>query len=182
MGMGLFLAAPAPNPARALVMRLPAIGFGAAEVAAAGFGADESDEVTVADAATDAATDVTTPDLSFGSSSSSVVELSVDALGSFDESPFEPFTIDFAPIEKFLDTNIVVRIAPFNFLLALNFFKQSTVSCLWKTDATRSRWQIHGCFKASSALILFAGFTVNIWFIRFLASGVTVSHSGEGKS
>ena len=32
----------------------------------------------------------------FGSSSSSVVELSVDAFGSFDESPFEPFTIDFA--------------------------------------------------------------------------------------
>ena len=65
MGMGLFLAAPAPNPARALVMRLPAIGFGAAEVAAAGFGADESDEVTVADAATDAATDATdVPDLS----------------------------------------------------------------------------------------------------------------------
>ena len=31
-----------------------------------------------------------------GSSSSSVVELSVDAFGSFDESPFEPFTIDFA--------------------------------------------------------------------------------------
>jgi len=64
--MGLFLAAPAPNPARALVMRLPAIGFGAAEVAAAGFGADESDEVTVADAATDAATDATdVPDLSY---------------------------------------------------------------------------------------------------------------------
>ena len=33
-------------------------------------------------------------------------------------------------LEKFLDTNMVVRMAPFNFLLALNFFKQSTVSCL----------------------------------------------------
>ena len=33
-------------------------------------------------------------------------------------------------LEKFLDTSIVVKIAPFNFLLALNFFKQSTVSCL----------------------------------------------------
>jgi hypothetical protein len=27
----------------------------------------------------------------------------------------------------------------FNFLRALNFFKQSTVSCLWTMDATRSR-------------------------------------------
>lgn len=40
--------------------------------------------------------------------------------------------------------------------------------------------QIHGCFKASAAVILLFGFTVSIWFIRFLASGVTVSHSGEG--
>lgn len=66
MGIGLFLAAPAPNPAKAFVMRLPAIGLGAAETAAAGFGAVEtkSDEVTVAEAATDAATDATTPGLS----------------------------------------------------------------------------------------------------------------------
>jgi len=65
VGMGLFLGAPAPNPARALVMRFPARGFGAA-AAAAGFGAVEtkSDEVTVAEAATDAATDATTPGLS----------------------------------------------------------------------------------------------------------------------
>jgi len=40
--------------------------------------------------------------------------------------------------------------------------------------------QIHGCFSASLAVILFPGFTVSIWFIRFLASGVTVSHSGLG--
>ncbi len=40
--------------------------------------------------------------------------------------------------------------------------------------------QIQGCFKASIALILFAGFTVNIWLIKFLASAVTVSHSGDG--
>lgn len=33
-------------------------------------------------------------------------------------------------LEKFLVASIVVRIAPFSFLRALNFFKQSTVSCL----------------------------------------------------
>ena len=66
MGMGLFLTAPAPNPARALVMRFPAIGFGAAvDAAAAGFGAVEAkDELTVAEAPTDAATDAITPDFS----------------------------------------------------------------------------------------------------------------------
>ena len=40
--------------------------------------------------------------------------------------------------------------------------------------------QIQGCFKASLALIRFAGLTVNMRLIRFLASAVTVSHSGEG--
>ena len=115
-------------------------------------------------------------------------------------------------LEKFLDTSIVVRIAPFSFLLALNFFKHSTVSCRWTILATRSLcWkmeifqlietprynpknykiiktsififlltQIHGCLRASSERILLAGFTVSIWLIRFLASGVTVSHSGDG--
>ena len=33
-------------------------------------------------------------------------------------------------LEKFRETSIVVNIAPFSFLRALNFFKQSTVSCL----------------------------------------------------
>ena len=33
-------------------------------------------------------------------------------------------------LEKFLETSMVVKMAPFSFLLALNFFKQSTVSCL----------------------------------------------------
>merc|ERR1719228_1469119 len=117
---------------------------------------------------------------SFGSSSSIVVELSVLAFGSFDDSPLDPLTIDLAPMEKFLETSMVVRMAPFSFLLALNFFKQSTVSCLWNTLATLSLWQIQGCFRASSARILLAGFTVSIWLIRFFASGVTVSHSGEG--
>ena len=40
--------------------------------------------------------------------------------------------------------------------------------------------QIQGCLRASVALIRLAGLTVNILLIRFLASGVTVSHSGEG--
>lgn len=42
-------------------------------------------------------------------------------------------------LEKFRVANIVVRIAPLSFRRALNFFKQSTVSCLWMADATRSR-------------------------------------------
>ena len=40
--------------------------------------------------------------------------------------------------------------------------------------------QIHGCFRASAAVMRLAGLTVNIELMRFLASGVTVSHSGEG--
>jgi len=40
--------------------------------------------------------------------------------------------------------------------------------------------QIHGCLRASEAVIRLAGFTDNIWLIRFLPSGVTVSHSGDG--
>lgn len=40
--------------------------------------------------------------------------------------------------------------------------------------------QTHGCFRASWAVILLAGLIVSIWLIRFLASGVTVSHSGDG--
>ena len=40
--------------------------------------------------------------------------------------------------------------------------------------------QTHGCLRACSAVILLAGLIVNIWLIRFFASGVTVSHSGEG--
>ncbi len=40
--------------------------------------------------------------------------------------------------------------------------------------------QTHGCLSAWSDVILFAGLIVNIWLMRFLASGVTVSHSGEG--
>ena len=54
-------------------------------------------------------------------------------------------------VEKFRVAIMVVNIAPLSFRLALNFFKHSTVSCLWTADATRSLLQIHGCFKASWA-------------------------------
>lgn len=74
----------------------------------------------------------------------------------------------------------MVKMAPFNLRRALNFFKQSTVSWRCKVEATRSRWQIQGCFSASAAVMRLAGFTVSIELIRFFASGVTVSHSGEG--
>lgn len=40
--------------------------------------------------------------------------------------------------------------------------------------------QTHGCFSASCAVMRLAGLMVNIWLMRFLASGVTVSHSGDG--
>ena len=39
---------------------------------------------------------------------------------------------------------------------------------------------IQGCFKASTAVILFCPSMLNILLIRSLASSVTVSHSGEG--
>ncbi len=48
------------------------------------------------------------------------------------------------------------------------------------SKGTTTLTQIQGCFKASSERILLAGLTVNIWLIKFLASGVTVSHSGDG--
>lgn len=40
--------------------------------------------------------------------------------------------------------------------------------------------QIQGCLRASVAVTLLAGLMVSILLIRSLASGVTVSHSGEG--
>jgi hypothetical protein len=39
---------------------------------------------------------------------------------------------------------------------------------------------IHGCFRASAEVIRLAGLTVSIELIKFLASAVTVSHSGDG--
>lgn len=83
-------------------------------------------------------------------------------------------------LEKLRVANMVVKIAPLSLRRALNFLRHSTVSCLWSVEATRSRWQIHGCFNASPAVILLAGLTVSIELIKFFASGVTVSHSGDG--
>lgn len=40
--------------------------------------------------------------------------------------------------------------------------------------------EIQGCLSASAAVILLAGLMVSILLMRSLASGVTVSHSGEG--
>lgn len=95
-----------------------------------------------------------------------------------------------------------------SFRRALNLRRHSTVSCLCIMDATVERCcgtnkgnhsvtaphlqplargaavetltQTQGCLRACSAVILLAGLMVNIWLIRFLASGVTVSHSGDG--
>lgn len=39
---------------------------------------------------------------------------------------------------------------------------------------------IHGCLRAWDAEMRLAGLTVSMLFIRFFASAVTVSHSGEG--
>lgn len=39
---------------------------------------------------------------------------------------------------------------------------------------------IHGCFRASAAVIRLDGLIVNILLMRSFASGVTVSHSGDG--
>uniref|UniRef100_A0A6B0UQA6 Secreted protein n=1 Tax=Ixodes ricinus TaxID=34613 RepID=A0A6B0UQA6_IXORI len=110
------------------------------------------------------------------SSSSMVVLLSVDSL-TWDPSPF--FVI-MLRLEKLRVASMVVKIAPLSLRRALNFFKQSTVSWRCRVEATRSRWQIQGCFKASAAVILLAGLTVSMLLMRFLASGVTVSHSGDG--
>jgi len=40
--------------------------------------------------------------------------------------------------------------------------------------------QIHGCLRASAAETRLAGLTVSMLLMRLLASGVTVSHSGDG--
>ena len=39
---------------------------------------------------------------------------------------------------------------------------------------------IHGCLSASEAVMRLAGLTVSMLLMRCLASGVTVSHSGDG--
>lgn len=40
--------------------------------------------------------------------------------------------------------------------------------------------QIQGCLRASAAVMRLLGLMVSILLIRSLASGVTVSHSGDG--
>lgn len=42
------------------------------------------------------------------------------------------------------------------------------------------RTQIQGCLRASEAVMRLLGLMVSILLIRSLASGVTVSHSGDG--
>lgn len=44
----------------------------------------------------------------------------------------------------------------------------------------RTRTQIQGCLRASAAVMRLLGLMVSILLIRSLASGVTVSHSGDG--
>jgi len=97
-----------------------------------------------------------------------------------DSSMVTVMEIDTLLLEKLRVASIVVRMAPLSLRRALNFLRQSTVSWRCKVEATRSRWHIQGCLSASAAVIRLAGFTVSIELIRFLASGVTVSHSGEG--
>ena len=64
--------------------------------------------------------------------------------------------LDNHSLEKFLETSMVVRMAPLSLRRALNFFRQSTVSCLCTTDATRSRcWNYGGCCVTSMWNICF---------------------------
>uniref|UniRef100_A0A182ITT4 Uncharacterized protein n=1 Tax=Anopheles atroparvus TaxID=41427 RepID=A0A182ITT4_ANOAO len=69
------------------------------------------------------------------SSSTVVLDESVD---SFTCEP-SPFFAIMLLLEKLRVASIVVRMAPFSLRRALNFFKQSTVSCRCTTEATRSR-------------------------------------------
>lgn len=46
--------------------------------------------------------------------------------------------------------------------------------------ARRTRTQIQGCLRASAAVMRLLGLMVSILLMRSLASGVTVSHSGDG--
>lgn len=66
----------------------------------------------------------------------------------------------------------------------LHYVLKQTISWLVCQEIPLNLWklltQIHGCFSASDAVIRFAGLMVSILLIRSFASGVTVSHSGEG--
>jgi len=48
------------------------------------------------------------------------------------------------------------------------------------SECVETHTQIQGCLRASEAVMRLEGLIVNILLIRSLASGVTVSHSGEG--
>lgn len=47
-------------------------------------------------------------------------------------------------------------------------------------STVRSLTEIQGCLSASAAVMRLDGLMVSILLMRSLASGVTVSHSGEG--
>ena len=48
------------------------------------------------------------------------------------------------------------------------------------TKDNKEHTEIHGCLRASTAVILLAWSTVSIFLMRSFASAVTVSHSGNG--
>lgn len=82
--------------------------------------------------------------------------------------------------EKRGKTNVSMNIRMENML----WKKAPTDLCHWRHQVRGGKnnilTQIHGCFRASLAVILLVGLTVSIWLMRFFASGVTVSHSGVG--
>ena len=91
------------------------------------------------------------------------------------KSLFQPYALFFKPfaLKVPLVASMVVIMAPLSFRLALNFFKQSTVSCRWKVEAYLSRWLIQGCDRACSAVKRFLGSTWRSLMMRSLASVVT---------
>ena len=56
-------------------------------------------------------------------------------------------------LEKFLETSMVVRIAPFSLRRALNFFKQSTVSCLRENIISKTTIMIQHSERKKSEMI-----------------------------
>lgn len=61
-----------------------------------------------------------------------------------------------------------------------NYRKISNITFTFYFNNNNIITQIHGCLRASAEVIRLAGLTVNIELIRFFASAVTVSHSGDG--
>ena len=66
-----------------------------------------------------------------------------------------------------------------------NSFSSSLISvclfmCIFSVCVRVPHTQIQGCFRASAAVMRLLGLMVSILLIRSLASGVTVSHSGDG--